>query len=235
MAETQDIIAIGPDGVENHFPAGTTDAQISAALGAIPFANKSVMPSAPTWKALALQTAAKAAPLTEAAMTEFATSPTAPKTLSGIANGLVTTGGVVKGVMSGNASQVLAAPMEGWAAGKGAYWLGRNLQSVATPIAKAAEAAAPFAQTMSTLSGASGVGDLAQMVEPGRQDIGFLGVGGGIDPNDPRVVANMASSEQKSKQYFQERVKQSQIQNLVSMGLSVQDATRRVAEAWRPR
>lgn len=108
----------------------------------------------------------------------MATSPTLPSTAGAIARGATTVGGVLHGLYKMNPTQVLAAPMEGWAAGKGGYWLGQGAQSLAKPIAKGLETVAHGANT---LAGASGVGDLAQMVEPNRKDIGFLGIGPSVD------------------------------------------------------
>lgn len=53
----------------------------------------------------------------------------------------------------------------------------QGVQSAAGHAASVLERLAPYAQTLSTLSGAQGVLDLAQMAEPNRRDIGVLGVG----------------------------------------------------------
>lgn len=86
--------------------------------------------------------------------------------------------------------QVLAAPVEGWAAGKGGYWLAKGAQSVAAPVANAMETVAPYLQAANKLIGPQGALDLAQMAEPNRKDIGFMGIGKGVqsDPNHPAII-----------------------------------------------
>lgn len=122
-----------------------------------------------------------------------ATSPTLPRTMGSMANGLTTIGELGHGIYSGNMNQVLGAPIAGWAAGKGGYWLGKGLQRVASPVARVGAAIGPAAQV---LGGASGVDDLAQMPEPNRKDIGFLGIGPSqpSDPNHPAVVNAILSA-----------------------------------------
>lgn len=130
-----------------------------------------------TSTALSLAGAGAGVPIAARGMLDFATSPTAAKTLGSVARGLTTTGGVIHGLYRGNPSEVIAAPISGWAAGKGGYFLGRNLQDVAKPIAGLLEKATPYASTFTQLAGAQGINDLAQMAEPSRKDIGFLGIG----------------------------------------------------------
>lgn len=139
-------------------------------------------------------------PSAATAVEDFATSPTAAKTLGSVARAATTVGAVGSGIASGNPTQVLAAPMEGWAAGKGGYFLGKGLQSVATPVAKALDTVAPYAQTLSTLGGAQGLLDLVQMVDPKRKDLGFLGVTLN-DPHDSEhpAIINAALDYVKSK------------------------------------
>lgn len=130
--------------------------------------------------ALAMQAASKLpAPMAHAA-TAFATSPTAAKTASSLARGGTTLAAIGRGLFTGNPSDIIAAPMEGWAAGKGGYFLAKGAQSIANPIARALTAAEPLAKAVGAAAGPQGVLDLAQMAEPNRRDIGFFGIGGSI-------------------------------------------------------
>lgn len=121
-----------------------------------------------SYAALALKTAAK---LAEPAM-NIATSPTAAKSTAALARFI---GGLAPIVSNPtNPMSYIAAPGAAWAAGKGGWFGGKMLQSAAMPIAKALDAAAP---TLNVASGAQGVLDLAQMADPKRTDIGFMGIG----------------------------------------------------------
>lgn len=80
--------------------------------------------------------------------------------------------------LTGAVTGALESPMASWAGGKTGYFGTKMLQSAARPISGALQAIAPAA---SALSGAAGVGDLAQMAEPTRKDIGFLGIGKSVD------------------------------------------------------
>lgn len=131
--------------------------------------------------ALAVAAIKAAVPGLSNAVQAFATSPTVPKTgatigkmLGGIAP---IVGGATEGGVTGGLAGVAAASKGAWAGGKTGWFTGKLAQQVAMPVAKGLEAAAPYAQALSTLSGAQGLGDLAQIAEPTRTDIGFLGVG----------------------------------------------------------
>ncbi len=145
--------------------------------------------------AVPMAAAAKGLPAAATIAADFATSPTAAKTLGSVARGATTLAAMGHGLATGSPTEVLAAPMEGWAAGKGGYFLGKGMQSVAAPVASALEKAAPYAQGLGTLSGVQGALDLAQMAAPQRKDIGFLGVGTGDpgDPNHPALLNLIAS------------------------------------------
>lgn len=110
-------------------------------------------------------------PMAQKGVEELATHPGVARMgqrFGAVAGGI---GGLVK---TANPLGAMGGMMAG---GKLGNLLGQAAQSVAGPIAKGAGAVAPFAQTLGTLSGAQGVGDLAQMAEPTRKDIGFLGIG----------------------------------------------------------
>lgn len=214
MADDAKIIEF--NGQRYSFPADATDAEISGVLGGIPEQNASQMPKAPTWKALAMQAASKVPAAAGDALMNVATSPTFAKNAGRAANAAVTAGELVHGLATGNMNQVLASPIAGWSAGKGGYWLGRGAQAIAAPVAKVATAVVPYAQAASTLSGAQGVNDLAQMAEPNRSDIGTLGVGS----------SNTVAAQQAS-------VMRAQIQALVNQGMPINEALQRVSAAWR--
>ncbi len=120
---------------------------------------------------LGLSALQRLAPLAQRGVEEVATNPGVARMgqrLGAAAGGL---GGLMK------TASPLGAMGGMMAGGKLGNIAGRGLQAVAGPIAKGVGAVAPYAQTLGTLSGAQGVGDLAQMAEPTRKDIGFLGFG----------------------------------------------------------
>jgi hypothetical protein len=69
-----------------------------------------------------------------------------------------------------------AAAKGSWAGGRTGWFTGKMLQSLSAPVANAMETLAPYAQAISTVAGAQGVLDLAQMADSTRKDIGTLGV-----------------------------------------------------------
>lgn len=123
-----------------------------------------------TSNGLTLAATAASAPVAEKLALESATNPHIPKIMSGVGQVV----GGVKGAVSGGPLEAAGGAYVG---GKAGWFTGKLMQKIASPVARVASAAAPYAQTLSTLSGASGVGDLAQMEEPDRKDIGFLGIG----------------------------------------------------------
>jgi hypothetical protein len=128
-----------------------------------------------------MQGAAQGIPLAARAATAFAQSPTAAKTGGAIARGLTTAGGVINGLWTGNPTQILAASPEGWAAGKGGYFLTKGAQAAAAPAGRILGRMAPVAQALSRASGVQGGLDLAQMDDPTRRDIGTFGIGPSVD------------------------------------------------------
>lgn len=215
------------DGKLNVFPDDFTDADISAALGAIPAANAASVPKAKTWTpapsesdagALAVKGAAAAVPGVANAAAEFATNPNVPKAFAAGGRFVGAVAPTVAGGAAGGPVGALAgagnAAKGAWAGGKTGWFTGKLAQDIAAPIASAAEKVAPYAQAASTVAGAQGVNDLAQMAEPNRQDIGFLGMG-----------AKGSASDQAA-------VMKSQIANLVKSGTPIGEATRTVYNTW---
>lgn len=123
---------------------------------------------------LALAAAGNGIPAAANAAMHVATSPNAGKIGSML--GQITGGieGAMKGGPMGAAGGV-------WAGGKAGWFTGKLAQRLAAPVASGLEKVAPYAQALSTLGGAQGVNDLAQMAEPNRKDIGFLGMGPSVD------------------------------------------------------
>lgn len=172
------------NGVEHHFPSDATDAQISAALKAIPASNAPMAPKARTWTDLGGTTLiglSKAVPLAQEAAEELATNPNIAKT--GAAIGRVIggvapiVGGAYEGGPIGALAGLAAASKGAWAGGKTGWFSGKLVQELAPSVAKGIEAAAPYVTPALRLAGAAQIAnDVAQIAEPGRKDIGFLGV-----------------------------------------------------------
>lgn len=215
------------DGKLNVFPDDFTDADISAALGAIPAANAASVPKAKTWTpapsesdagALAVKGAAAAVPVVADAAAELATNPNVPKAFAAGGRFLGAVAPTVAGGAAGGPVGALAgagnAAKGAWAGGKTGWFTGKLAQDIAAPIASAAEKVAPYAQAASTVAGAQGALDLAQMADPKRQDIGFMGMG-------PQGSASDQAAVMKS-----------QIGNLVKSGTPLGEATRTVYNAW---
>lgn len=152
--------------------------------------------------------AAKAAPTAAYLAEQAATSPglprgmaTAGRVLGALAPPIV--GGYEAGPV-GALTGLMGAANGSWAGGKTGYFSGRLLQNIAGPIANALTAVEPFAQALSTLSGAQGVDDLAQMADPKRTDIGVLGVGlgGAKDPAHPALLNLLAMKTVDAVRYL---------------------------------
>ena len=95
---------------------------------------------------MATAAAAKVLPAAAQAVESFATSSTAAKAGGALARAAITAGGVVHGAMTGNIPEVVLAPMAGWKAGRGGYWLTQYAQKAAAPIASAMESMAPYVE-----------------------------------------------------------------------------------------
>lgn len=191
MADTQiDIPGVGPVA----FPDSMTEAQINAAATRL-YQNANIgkkQPPVTAWTgtpptegagpgALDVAGTAKMIPPAGRAAMELATNPNVPKVAAKI--GRVVGGvapavtGLVEGSPIATMAGLAASGKTAWAGGKTGYYTGKAAQGAAGPVAKALEVLTPYAQALSTLAGAQGVNDLAQMAEPDRQDIGFLGMG----------------------------------------------------------
>lgn len=112
--------------------------------------------------------------------TEFATNPSVPKTSAAIGRVIGGVAPVIAGAAEGGPVGALvgvAASSKGaWAGGKTGWFTGKLAQNMSAPVASALQKVTPYLQAVSTVSGAQGALDLAQMAEPSRKDIGFLGL-----------------------------------------------------------
>lgn len=129
---------------------------------------------------LSLSALQKGLPLAEEGATAFATSPNVAPAAAKIGRFVGGVAAPVSGAMYGGPAGGVIGALESakgaWAGGKTGWFAGKLAQGMAMPVAKGLSALAPYAQTLGTLSGAQGMGDLAQMADPTRKDIGFLGM-----------------------------------------------------------
>lgn len=202
------------EGKTQSFPDDATDAEISAALNAIPVSNAKDVPKAKTWtsspnSAMVTAAAGEAVGPTAQALAEFGTNPN-------VARGAATAGRLVGGLtsMPAGLSGFGSVQKGAYAGGKAGYFTGKMLQDIARPVSTALEKLIPYAQTAATVSGAQGALDLAQMAEPNRQDIGFLGMAGKGSASDQASVIG------------------AQIKALVTQGMAPGEAARTVYNAW---
>lgn len=140
-----------------------------------------------TSNGLTLAATAASIPIAARVAMESATNPNVPKIMSTVGQ----IAGGVKGLMHGGPLEAAGGVYVG---GKAGWFTGKLMQKMAAPMARAASAAAPYAQTLSTLSGAAGVGDLAQMADPTRGDIGFLGISNAPAPVGPHPPEQFPAS-----------------------------------------
>ena len=123
------------------------------------------------------------------------------RTVEGVATNpnLWKTGKLAGEILGGGLGMVKAGPLGAaggmWVGGRAGWRLANAAQRMAAPVATAVQTAAPYAQALNTLSGAEGLGGLAQMAEPTRQDIGFLGIGPSVDvPGASPAILNRLAS-----------------------------------------
>lgn len=130
--------------------------------------------------AVTMAATAAAVPALANAALNVATSPAVPRGAAtfGKVMGAVApiVGGASAGGPGGAALGATQAAKGAWVGGKTGWFTGKLAQNLMIPVAKVMQAIEPYAQTLSTLSGAQGVLDLAQMAEPNRKDIGFFGM-----------------------------------------------------------
>lgn len=135
---------------------------------------------------LAIAGASGAIPIATRMAEEVATNPGARKALAAVGN------------IAGAASQFPnPAGMVGgaWLGGKVGWRAASLAQKAAAPVATILEKAAPYMSALTKLGGVQSALDLAQMADPKRQDIGFLGIGSGTPDPDHPALLNLALSK----------------------------------------
>jgi len=192
-----EVVIVGQDGTEHVFPSGFDPKRAASIVaGQTSRAPRTVISrTSSSVGALPLAAAGAAAPFASRAVMEVATSPAVPRTMS-------TIGQIVGGVEGAMHGGPMGAAGGVWTGGKAGWFTGKLAQRLAAPVAALAEKAAPYAQTLTTLAGAQGVNDLAQIAEPGRKDIGFLGIGASVPDLEvlTQAVAKGANPTQAAAQ-----------------------------------
>lgn len=136
----------------------------------------------------------------------LATSPTVPKTMATAGRVIASVASPVVGTAQGGPLGTLVGvsemPKAAWAGGKAGWFGGKMLQNMAAPVANVLEKAAPIAEAVSKVGGLQGALDLAQMAEPHRKDIGFLGIGASMPDLDvlTKAIAKGANPAQAAAQ-----------------------------------
>ena len=157
------------------------------------------IPTQGTNTGLGLFTAGKGIPLAAHGALEVATSPMVPQIGATIGRVVGAAGPPLVGAWKGGVTGALAGAAS--AAGQAALGLGETggrmtgelVQKAASPVAAALKAVAPYAQTLSTIAAPQTLLDLAQMSEPGRRDIGVLGIGATQNiPGQQPALINLA-------------------------------------------
>lgn len=159
-----------------------------------------------TNSALVLNLSAHLVPYVASVLEEFATSPNVPKIAAQagrvMGGAAPVIGGGIEFGLPGAMVGVAGSAKGAWLGGKTGWHTGKMVQNLSAPVAQAMEKLAPYAQTLATLSGAQGVLDLAQMAEPDRRDIGFMGVGPHVDVPANAPNKNEAHNTQQMRAFL---------------------------------
>ncbi len=139
-----------------------------------------------TMTALKLAAAGGVVPSASRLAMEVATNPNVARAGS-------TAGQVLGGIEGAIHGGPMGAAGGVWTGGKAGWFTGKLAQKLAGRPAAVLEKLAPYAQTLSTLAGAQGVNDLAQIAEPNRRDIGVLGIGPSSDAASTNTAPNPAN------------------------------------------
>jgi hypothetical protein len=175
-------------------------------------------PTQPGSKAALTLATGRAVPALTSAADELATNPNVPKIAAKAGRVIGGLAPIVAGAKEGGpvgAMVGVAMSSKGaWAGGKTGWFTGKLAQSVAAPVAKILETTLPYARAISNAAGPQGILDLAQMADPERQDIGFLGAGKSVDvPGAHPPLLNLAAKKVRAA-----------IQAIVSHGVPVEGA-----------
>ncbi len=193
MADTGEVVIIGKDGAEHVFPEGFDPKKAAAIVAGTGEAPKAAVERQSSMGAIPIAAAGALMPVAANVATHVATSPSAPYIGAQIGRVIGGTGPVLSsaakawnGDLVGAAHDLVYTAPGVWGGGKAGWFTGKLAQRMAAPIASALEKAGP---SLSVVGGAAGVGDLAQMAEPNRRDIGFLGVGPTVEPDVAMLTA----------------------------------------------
>lgn len=203
--DDQEVVIRDDSGTEHLFPAGFDPQRAIAIVRGQSSQQASTAPSG----SMGLAGLKALQPIAES----VATSPTLPRTaasvgriIGGVAPAI---GGAYEAGPVGALAGLAAAAKGAWAGGKTGWFTGKLLQNMAAPIASGLDTIAPALGKASSAAGVVGIGDLAQMADPDRKDIGFLGIGGSATP-DPSIGQrhrDKAIAEEQSKQEAWDRAK----------------------------
>jgi hypothetical protein len=193
-AAAQKVMKTAPDGLSREDFFARIDKELAP-----PEPAPETLAKSDTSSGLALAAAGKLTPAAAWEAMRFGTSPNVPKyaakagkVIGAVAAPIV---GAVEGGPFGGLVGAAEAAKAAWAGGGTGWFTGKLAQSIARPVARGLEAAAPIADAVSKVGGVQGALDLAQMAEPNRHDIGFMGVGGTMKPLEvlQKAVANGAN------------------------------------------
>lgn len=171
MSDHGEVVIVDDSGTEHVFPPGFDPVRAGAIVRA------QTTPHQDTHGGLPLAATSAAIPAVANGLMELATNP-------GVAKAGSLVGQLVGGVEGAMHGGPMGAAGGVWTGGKAGWFTSKLMQRLASPAASVAEKVAPYAPTLMSIGGAQGALDLAQMAEPNRRDIGFLGIGPSI-PESP--------------------------------------------------
>lgn len=179
------IVIVDGQGTRHVFPPGF-DPQRAAFIVRTQSGASSQPDTPSTSTALSMAGATASIPALTDAVTNFATSPNVPKATAALGRGIggmapIAAGYAEAGIPGAIGGATLSAA-GAWSGGKTGWFTGKLAQNLSALPARAMNAALPYLQALSTVSGAQGLLDLAQMADPNRSDIGTLGIGKSSEP-----------------------------------------------------
>ena len=142
-----------------------------------------------TNSALSMAGARGLLPIAENMAAEFGTNPNIPKIGAAVGRTLGGAAPVAAAMSSGNPVAMAMSPANiasgSWAGGRTGWHTAKLAQGMVRPVASLLGRLQPLAEKVGALAGPQGFLDLAQMAEPKRKDIGFLGIGFNDTPSEP--------------------------------------------------
>ncbi len=172
-----------------------------------------------------LGAAGKAGPVVARLAQEVATNPQVPRVAAKVGRVMGGIAPIVAGAAEGGPVGALvgiaAASKGAWAGGKTGWFTGKLAQNLTGPVANVLIKVEPYMQTLSTLAGPQSALDLAQLADPKRRDIGFLGVGATEHvPGQHPALLNLAAQKIGDS-----------IKSLMGYGLKAEDAAALLLDA----